>query len=139
MLTSEAARPSVLTSRPKGGVLRQRLTACDAKDLAVDVAGLLGGQEDEGRGELCRLGRASHRGGAAELGDGVARHGGGDDRGPHRAGRHRIRPEPVLDDLLGETLGEGYYGALRRGVGEEGGRGLVRLDRGDVDDAAALL
>src|SRR3712207_7060651 len=41
----------------------------DAQGLAVDEAGLLGGQEHEGGRQLRGLGRAPHRGGAAELGD----------------------------------------------------------------------
>src|SRR5215211_2918745 len=126
--------------RPAVGAahLRQRLSSCYAQGLAVDIAGLLGGEEDEGGGELYRLGRAAHGGGAAELRYGVAWHGGGDDRGPHRTRRHRIRPQPVLHDLLGETLGEGDDGALRARVGEQRRGRLVGLNRGYVDDGAAF-
>src|SRR5919107_1098883 len=100
--------------------LRQWLASCYAERFAVHVACLLGGEEDEGGGELGGLGRAAHRGGAAEAGDGIAWHGGRDDRGPHRAWRHRIRPQPVLDYLLGEPLGEGDDGAFGARVGKQG-------------------
>src|SRR5215218_227513 len=118
--------------------LRQWLASCDAEGLAVDVACLLGGEEDEGRGELGGLGWAAHRGGAAEAGDGVARHGGGDDRGPHRTWRNYICPQSVLDDFLGEPLGEGDDGAFCARVRKQRRRRLVGLDGGYVDNGSTL-
>src|SRR5215217_1702550 len=118
--------------------LRQRLASCDAEGLAVDVACLLGGEEDEGRGELGGLGWAAHRGGAAEAGDGVARHGGGADRGPHRTWRNYICPQSVLDDFLGEPLGEGDDGAFCARVRKQRRRRLVGLDGGYVDNGSTF-
>src|ERR687898_589459 len=51
--------------------LRQRLASRYAEGLAVHVAGFLGGEEHEGRGQFGGLGGTAHRGGAAEAGDGI--------------------------------------------------------------------
>src|SRR5215207_10355994 len=118
--------------------LRQRLASRYAEGLAVHVAGFLGGEEHEGRGQLGGLGGTAHRGGAAEAGDGIGGHGGRYDRGPHRTRRHGVGAQTVLHDLLGEALGEGVDGALRAGVGQQGRRGLVGLDGAGVDDGPAL-
>src|SRR3712207_3738765 len=99
-LAARSRRRDAACRRRRRG-LRQGLSAGDAQRLAVDEAGLLGGEEDEGGGEFRWLSGAPHRRGAAELGDRLAGHGGWDDRGPHRTRRHGVRPEPVGYDLLG--------------------------------------
>src|SRR5688572_3268595 len=46
----------------RDGALGKRCAAGDAQNLAADVARLLGGQEDVGRRQLGRLGRAADGG-----------------------------------------------------------------------------
>src|SRR5215211_3805440 len=114
------------------------LTAGYVYDRAVDEARLLGGQEHEGGGEFRRLAGTSHRRLLAELGDRIARHGGGYDRRPHRTRGDDVGPQPVLHHVLGQPLGKRDYGPLGRRVGKEGGGGLVRLRGAHVDDRTTL-
>src|SRR5829696_9844604 len=65
-------------------------SAGDAQGLAVDVARLLGGEEDVGGSELGRLGGAAHR--RLRLGDELGRHGCGYERWPHQPRRPDERP-----------------------------------------------
>src|SRR5919107_4500530 len=65
--------------------LGQRGSAGNAQDLTVDVARLLGGQEDVGGGKLGWLCGAPHRRLLlTELGDKLGGHGGRNEQGPHR-------------------------------------------------------
>src|ERR671920_327096 len=82
--------------------LRYRLTSCDVYGGTVHVARVVRGEEDEGGGKFGWLTRTAHRGLSSELGDRLTLHRGRDDRGPHRAGRDAVCPEPVLHYVLGQ-------------------------------------
>jgi hypothetical protein len=120
--------------------LWQRRSAGYAEGLAIDVACLLGGQEDIGGGELYRLGGASHRRLLlTKLGDELGGQGGRNERGPHRTRGHNVYPNALLGDLHGEPFGEVHYGRFCGSVVEQDRLGLVGLDGGGVDDARARL
>src|ERR687893_397460 len=122
----------------RGAQLGERRAARDPKDLAADVARLLGGEKDVGRRQLGRLGRAPDGGlRRAELRDLLGGHGSRDQRRPHRPRRHRVDPDAPRYQVLGEPLREGDDRALGGGVVQERRLGLVGLDGGGVDDARA--
>src|SRR5919107_2608786 len=115
--------------------LWQRRSAGYAEGLAIDVACLLGGQEDIGGGELYRLGGASHRRLLlTKLGDELGGHGSRYERGPDRARGHGVDPDALLRNLHGESLGEIDYGGFGGSIVEQHRLRLVGFDGGGVVD-----
>ncbi|HLU35131.1 MAG TPA: hypothetical protein VKZ61_05115, partial [Thermomicrobiales bacterium] len=98
----------------------ERRAAGDGDDLAGDVAGIVGGEEDVGGGELGGLAGASERCVLAERLLHLLVHGRDDERGPDRARSDGVDADALFDDLLLEGAGEGDNAALGRRIVDKG-------------------
>src|SRR6266513_4455310 len=54
------------------------------------------------------------------------------ERSPHRSRRHRVHPDPLLDEILRQRFGEGVDRAFGRGIVEQGLLALQSRDRPSV-------
>src|SRR3954470_10719719 len=101
------------------GLGRTGLTTEQSQYLAGDVARIdVRGEKNVRRRYLLRLARALHRHLGPMLRRLLRRLVHDVERGPDRTGRNTIHPDPSLDQILRQRLGEGVDGPLRRRIVE---------------------
>lgn len=113
-------------------------TSIRMQTLPSNHTAVLTSQENKARRNLRRLCRPPHRR-STQLVLSLFRHGGGDERGPDRAGADGVDADAVGDLLVVQAAGEGDDGAFGGGVVEEVGAADVGVDGGAVDDGVAAV